>query len=61
MTKKKFTEDDLFKQTTSVLINFMVYLNEEKKLELKYSDILEFQQWILQKAKQFKQDGEESI
>jgi hypothetical protein len=59
--RKKFTEDELFKTTTSALINFMVYLNEEKNQSLKYTDILEFQQWMVEKAKQFKQDGEKSI
>jgi len=60
MKKVKITEDQYFKDMTSILLTFSVYLNETKGIELKFNDVLEFQKWILEKHKQ-NQNGKESI
>jgi len=60
MKKVKLTEDQYFKDLTTILCHYSVYLTEKKGVELKFKDILEFKKWILEKHKQ-NENGKESI
>lgn len=57
----KYTEKEFFRQLTSLLINYSIYITEKKGLELKYEDIQEFQVWLLEKQKQIQNGEQESI
>jgi hypothetical protein len=52
-------EEKILKMMTGLLINYSVYLTKEKGIEIKYQDIQNFQNWLINLKT--KNDGQKSL
>lgn len=50
--KKEITEDQLMEAMSDILVSFVIYLKEEKKIKLTKEDVMEFRSWLPKKLKQ---------
>lgn len=52
-------EEKILTMMTGLLINYSVYLSQEKGIEIKYQDIKDFQNWIIKQNE--KHNGKEPV